>query len=196
MPCGTRDQWRNEFSKLLIPLGSPYDARAAVLGPDGGDSYIVAQDRRFLLDNRVDLAERADETLAKEVSSVGHDLQKVCKDLKWAPVSVAAQGHTPVSWVNATLAIVLSIVCVIGMAVSNVVLSAYVLESAAPLFANNPIGASLFATLPSFGAVALKIFEGKLTSATVRWFYGASLFAVGVASLATWMIATAITFAP
>src|ERR1044072_5221697 len=76
-----------------------------------------------LRDNRVVLAERAAETLAKKVSSLGHDLQKVCKDLKWAPVSVAAQGHTPESWVNATLAIVLSILCVIGMAFYHIMLS-------------------------------------------------------------------------
>lgn len=186
-----------EFFEIQIPPRSEYDARAALLGPDGGESHLVAQDRKFALLNHIETALQAASCAAAAVAKLERELQSVERKLAWTtPTIMRPSQGAHLSRFNLALAFLLSAAGALGMIVSNVVLSEYVLRSASDLFANNPSGAVLFATLPCLGAVALKVFEGRLVSPNARWFYGAAVFAVGMASLVVWLGAAAIVFAP
>jgi hypothetical protein len=186
-----------EFFEVRIPPRSECDARAALLGPDGGESHLIAQDRKFALLNHVETALQAASSAAATATRLERELHTVERKLVWTAATIMKPSPgADLNRFHLALALLLSAAAAIGMIVSNVVLSEYVLRSASDLFANNRSGAILFATLPCLGAVALKVFEQRLVSPNARWFYGAAVFSVGMASLVVWLGAAAIVFAP
>jgi len=187
----------DEFGTIFIPSRSARDARASLLGPDGGESYLIAQDRKFSLLNHVEAAGHAVSYATAEATRLERQLQRIERNLAWTPAMILTPLQTPkLSRASLALALVFAAFGALGMIVSNVVLSEYVLRSANDLFANNVTGAVLFATLPCLGAVAAKAFEQRLVSADARRYFSMALFAVGMTSLAIWLPAAAMTFAP
>lgn len=186
-----------EFHDVIIPPRNEYDARAALLGPDGGESYIIAQDRRFAILNNTEAAIHAASAATELVAALERELRAVERKLSWTASTITRpSSKSYLSWVNLLVAVLLSAAGALGMLVSNLVLSEYALRSAADLFANNRTGAVLFATLPCLGAVALKVFEARLVNANARWLYNAMVFAIGMVSLLAWLVAAAILFSP
>jgi hypothetical protein len=186
-----------EFLEVHIPPRNEYGACAALLGPDRGESHLIAQDRRFTLKNHVEAALQAASSAAAAAARLERELHTVERKLAWTAATITRPSpEAHLSWLNLALALLLSAAGAVGMIVSNVVLSQYALQSASDVFANNPTGAVLFATLPCLGAVTLKVFEQRLVSPNARWLYGAAVFAISMASLAVWLAAAAIVFAP
>jgi hypothetical protein len=176
---------------------SERDARAAVLSPEGCVSYVIVQEQKFLLLNPLEGAGLAASDAKAECARHEQSLQVLERKLAWTPATIPAPPKAPnLTWPDLAIAAVLAGVGVTGLIVSNVVLSHYVLASASDLFANNPLGAGLFATLPCLGAVALKVFQQKLESANARWFLDIAAFVLGTVSLAVWLAASAVAFAP
>jgi hypothetical protein len=188
---------RSTFGEIQLPSRSERDARAAVLSAEGCASYVTAQEQKFLLLNPLKAAVLAASDAKAECAGHERSLEVLVRKLAWTPAVVPAPPKASnLTWLNLAVAAVLAAVGVTGLIVSNVVLSHYVLASASDLFANNPLGAALFATLPCLGAVALKVFQQKLESANARWFLDVAAFVLGIASLAVWLAASAVAFAP
>jgi hypothetical protein len=188
---------RSSFGEIQLPSRSERDARAAVLSSEGCASYVTVQEQKFLLLNPLKAAVLAASDAKAECAGHERSLQMLERKLAWTPATIAAPTKAPnLTWPDLAIAATLAVVGVTGLIVSNVVLSHYVLASASDLFANNPLGAALFATLPCLGAVALKVFQQKLQSANARWFLDVAAFVLGIASLAVWLAASAVAFAP
>jgi predicted transcriptional regulator len=187
-----------EFKDIRIPPRSAADARAAVLNPEGCAGYLAGQEHRFLLLNPVEAALAMASDAKAEAARLGRAVENVGRKLAWTPATIAGPRQpSKIGWRALALGLGLSGVGGTGMVVSNLVLSNYVLASAASdLFAGNPLHATLFATLPCLGAVALKVFEQQILGANARWLFGAIAFAVGILSLAVWLAASAMAFAP
>jgi hypothetical protein len=187
----------SEFGEVLSPPHNEYDARQAVLGPDGGESHIRARDCQFIMLNRVEAAAHAAASAVSQAPRLERELRAVERKLSWtAPTVLRASTRIRRSWFNLLLALLVFAFGALGMVVSNLVLSEYALRSSSGLFQANRVGAVLFATLPCLGAVALKVFELRLVSANARWLYGAVIFALGITSLGVWLAAAALIFAP
>jgi hypothetical protein len=186
-----------DIREVHTPPRDEYGARAALLGPDGGESHIIASDRDFVLRNHVESATHAAAAATRQVAEIERELRSLERRLSWTTQTVLRPSpRSQRSWFSLLLAFLVFCAGALGMVVSNLVLSEYVLRSASDLFANNREGAVLFATLPCLGAVALKVFELRLISTNARWFYGTAVFAVGGASLAVWLVSAALVFAP
>jgi hypothetical protein len=187
-----------EFRDIRLPPRSAADARAAVLSPEGCAGYLAGQDQRFLLLNSVETALAKASDATAEAARLGRAVDTVRRKLAWTAETIAGpRKAAKIGWRDFVLGLGLSAVGGTGMAVANLVLSNYVVASAASdLFAGNPLHATLFATLPCLGAVALKVFEQQITGANARWLFGVIAFAVGILSLAVWLAASALAFAP
>lgn len=183
---------------IHIPARCESELRAALVGPDGGETYLAAQDRKFTLHNRVERAAQDAVANAEHVRNLERDVRAVERKLGWVSASFKVPRRTrALNWGALAPAFGLAAVGLIGMIVSTSILMEYVLKSASELFAGNAVGAALFATLPSsLGAVAFKVFEQRLLSARARWWYAAVIFGGGALSLGVWVAATAIHFAP
>lgn len=185
-----------DFGEILRPSFNISGARSAQLSPDGWDQFLAGQENELLTLNNAELASRIASDLVAQVAAFRRQYSDLNKHLSLTPRSLTAPSKEAASWAIITLAAVLIVIVLMGMVVGNVVLSSYVLASASPLFANSPIHAMLFATMPSFAAVALQQFEARLTSATVKWHLRNFIFAAGCAGFALYLACTAVTFAP
>lgn len=184
-----------QFGEVHIPPSCEREARASLLDSVPGQSYLVAQNLKFSLRTCVEAALKAVSNASAEATKLDHELHAITRKLAWtATTIVRPSDKTELTWHNLALAVLLSAVGVLGMIVSIVVLSDYVLASASDLI-RDPISATLFASLPSLGAVALKSFEGRL-GPRARWLYNVSVFSLGIASLLIFVGAAALTFAP
>lgn len=184
--------------EVRLPPRNEHEARAALLGPDGGESYIEAQDRRFILLNNLTAAAEVSAEAALESSKCERELAVVERKLAWTAASITKPARRErLARGTIAFAVLLSAAGAIGMFVSVIVLSEYALHSASDLFANNNVvGAVLFSSLPCIGAVALKVFEQKLVSPDARWFYAVALFSTGATALVVWLVSAAIALAP
>jgi hypothetical protein len=198
MHHNTEDGHACEFPDIVVPPRNENGARAAVLGADGGESYVIAQDRKFAVLNHIEAAIQVTAAASTQIAALERAVRTLDRKVLWiSPTVTKSTPRAHLSWLNLLLAVLLSGAGVLGMVVSNVVLSEYALRSASSdLFSNNRPAAILFATLPCLGAVALKVFEARLVSANARWFYGAAVFTVGMVSLVVWLVASAILFSP
>ena len=184
------------FGEIKRPPRRDSEVRAALLGPSNGESYLTSQDSGFSLLNRIEMAAHAASKAVADAAKLERERHALERKLAWTPATVMRPIRgAQLTRLNLVLVLLLSAAGALGMIVSNVVLTGYALQSS-DLFSNNRIGAALFATLPSFGAIAAKCFEQRLVSPDARWFYGVAVFALGMTSLVVWLVAAAITFAP
>jgi hypothetical protein len=185
--------WRS--TEIVIPPSYEVDLRRALIGPDGGESYLGAQAERFSLRNREGAAIRVASETESEAAKLKRELNRVERELEWTPAKITrrTQGALP-NGVDLFKIVLLSGAAVVGMIVSNVVLSDYVLASASD-FITDRVSAVLFATLPCLGAVAITRFETRL-SLNARWLYNVAVFSLGMAALAIWTLTAALTYAP
>jgi hypothetical protein len=169
-----------------------------VLNPEGSAAYLAGQDQRFLLLNPVEAAMAAAAEAKAEAATHQRALETVERKSAWTPATIAgARRPSQIGWTDLALGLGLSVVGASGMIVSNVVLARYVLASAASdLFAASPLHAALYAFMPCLCAVALKVFHQQICSETARWLFGVVAFAIGMASLGVWLVASAVAFAP
>src|ERR1051325_9368056 len=161
----------DRLARIHVPCRDQREARAAILCPDGGESYIAAQDRKFTMENHVEAVKQSVSVAQARTEKLERELSLVERKLVWTPEFVSKPSETArVSRTRLLGALVLAAVTVVGMGVSVTVLSEYALRSASSLFAdNNVVTAVLFATLPCLAAVSLKVFEQKLVNPDARW---------------------------
>lgn len=182
---------------IFFPQRKSSDACAACVGPDGGESLIATRIAEFTALNHEKAAFRAAGVAEAAVLKLERELHGVERKLAWTPVTVSRQlPDAYLNWTSVVLVTFLTSAAALGFFVSNFVLSQYVLRSSSDLFANDQIGATLFATLPWLCAVGLKLFEQRLAGPSSRWLYSTIVFTIGIVALLLWLVSVAILFSP
>lgn len=190
---------RSEWGVIHLPDSDERGARSAQVEPGGDAKYLEAQAHKFDARNSIHAASAAAVVERKRSGNLNRQLRRTKRRLartRGTLTTAKLDRKARVRWYHVAAAIVLATIALLGATVSNVVLSEYVLKSASDLFANNPTGAGLFATLPFMGAVALKVFERGLISDASQRRYAAIFFIIGILCLCVWIGAAAIAFAP
>lgn len=186
-----------ELGEIRIPPRNEFDAHDAVFGPDGGESFIAARDLQCVLLNHEEQAIEVADTAAAWITKLKAELHAAERRLGWTAETIVRPTATAkLSWSTLVLALLLALASGLGMIISVVVLSLWILSSASDLFANDIGGAVLLATMPALGAISLKCFEARLESGWARWLYAVILFAIGMTSLLVWLVVVAIQFSP
>jgi hypothetical protein len=185
------------FGEIRRPRRRTYDARAGLLAPDGGEGYVRAQDAAYCAENNMESAAQFAALSASDISQLNRELSVVERKLAWTPPTITTpkQGVS-LSGSTRAAAVVLCAAAATCMAVGNVVLSDYALNSSNDVMGNSRLTAFLVACMPAMGAIALKVWEQRLVSPDARWFYGLGVFAVGICSLVVWLVAAGLAFGP
>jgi hypothetical protein len=184
---------------IWIPDTNEKAVKGAVLRPGGDEQYIQSQLHRYEVKNRVKAAAAAATAETARLREFENEIAGVNRKLRWIGPSLAVktvEAGARVRWFHVAGATMLALVALGAVVVSNVVLSTYVLSSSSDWFANNHLAATLYASMPFLGALAVKIFEQRLRSDQARQWYGRIFYAVGITSLCIWIAATAVAFAP
>lgn len=87
-------------------------------------------------------------------------------------------------------------VAFIGLFMGNQVGANYVVKSGLDLYADNPLGATLFMGVPFLFAFALKLFELRLPHDRAQRRYANVIFGSGTVCFIVWSAMVAVTFAP
>jgi hypothetical protein len=184
------------LDEIHKPERSVRDARACLAFTEGRESYLAAQNSKVTALNNEAAATQLGVLATAEAGKLAQELATIERELRWMPSSISRRLEgAKVEGVNVTVAALLGVIALLCMSVSITVLTEYALQSSASLF-SRPYTAVLFATLPSFAAIAIKVQEAKLVSPDARWLYSMAWFTLGMGSLGVWLVSSAIALAP
>jgi hypothetical protein len=170
------------------------DIRPAMDTSGGRERYIQDVNEQVTLLNHGHAAQRFLEFVQPEIFARERRLAAIERELAYTPITILKAPPTVrVGGLQVGLVLLLVIIFAIGGTVSVNTLAGYALRSASPLFSeNNTVTAVLFATLPTFLGVSLKIYEEKIASVRVRRLYGLVWFVLAISSFIVWLVSSSV----